>query len=375
VETALEALQKTQGNSNIIFLEYHCGGDEYQTAETSERMNTWYGAGSYPTTFQDGVNPQRVGGYSSGVYSSDYNSRRTAVSPLEMSLAFTKNGMTVNYDVTVKNTGSAAISNVSINFVAYEDLLTDRRHFVVRRILPYQTVASFPAGATQHFTASGDLPAGMGIVPANVHGVAFAQLRNSATKEILQAAGEPQPFSPPAGVFNPGWNWFSLPLIPNDPEASVVFQHNMSNIIYRWDNEIRTIQVYADDFQNLNANESYLLFLENQIYQPSYFGTAGPSPSLLNFTSAGWVWVGYPHTVSGPLRGVKVKNLTTGVVRTASTDQANANPWINWNWAYWDSVIRTARICALSGGDDTALRPWYGYRVWANVGNLQLQIP
>ena len=378
METTLEALQQAQGNSNLIFLEEHytdnSGSDYYDIPETADRMANFYPDPGFPTTYQDGLNPERLGGYGADTYASDFSSRHAVASPLEMTMTFTKNGTTVNWDVTVKNTGTTVIQNLSINFMAYEDRLTARRHYVVRAIAPYQTIASLAVGATQELTAS-TVVAPTNAVMANVHGVSFAQLRGSATKEVLQGIAEPVPLSPPVGAFNPGWNWFSLPLIPNNPEASVVFQHDMANMIYRWNNAGRTIELYPNDFQNLDVNQSYLLFLPNTVYSPSYFGTAGPATGVLDFTSAGWVWVGYPHTGVTMLRLVKVKNLATGVVRAATVDAASASPWINWNWTYWDSVNATARICAMSGGDDTMLRAWHGYRVWANVGNLELQIP
>ena len=56
-------------------------------------------------------------------------------------------------------------------------------------------------------------------------------------------------------------------------------------------------------------------------------------------------------------------------------DAAAPDPWLNWNWIFWDSYVDTARILSMGGGDDDSLRPWYGYRVWADVGNLRLTVP
>ena len=35
----------------------------------------------------------------------------------------------------------------------------------------------------------------------------------------------------------------------------------------------------------------------------------------------------------------------------------------------------TAKIANPVGGDDTALHPWYGYRVWSNTEDVMIVFP
>jgi hypothetical protein len=70
-----------------------------------------------------------------------------------------------------------------------------------------------------------------------------------------------------------------------------------------------------------------------------------------------------------------VHNLYTDETRSAWDDKNARSSWVNWNWVYWDSVSRQAKICTLSGGDDDTMRAWYGYRVWTNVDDLELLLP
>ena len=77
---------------------------------------------------------------------------------------------------------------------------------------------------------------------------------------------------------------------------------------------------------------------------------------------------------------VGIDNLVMGdapVTRTAVQDYDAADPWINWNFLYWNPVADTAEIATLpqGGGNDTMFRPWHAYRVWANTENTFLVIP
>jgi hypothetical protein len=328
-----------------------------------------------PTTCCDGLNPKRVGAQTYNTYRNDVNTRRAKASPMEIIATHEIVGNTIYFEVDVKNTSASTISNVSINFAAYEDLGTARLHYTTRLFCPYQTI-TLAAGESRHLSASKTIPTGTNA--RKLHGVVFAQLRSSATREVLQATTTPfeeTPYEPPAGLFNQGWNWFSLPAIPNDPEASAVFEHNMSNRIFMWDKAAKTIGLYPDDFTDLVMGEGYLLYLDDQIYQPHFFGNDAPAWSYIDVPSSGWVWVGYAHEGSTQLSVCRVLNKSLNMAKSAMTDANSMHPWVNWNWLYYDSQARTVKICAMSGGDDTMLRSWYGYMAWANVDNLQLQIP
>jgi hypothetical protein len=84
----------------------------------------------------------------------------------------------------------------------------------------------------------------------------------------------------------------------------------------------------------------------------------------------------------GDVDRVGIDNLIFGdppQVRTPVQDRTAPDPWINWNFIYWDSVFDTPKIATLSGlgGEDDMLRPWHGYLVWGNIGhdNIHLLVP
>jgi len=76
------------------------------------------------------------------------------------------------------------------------------------------------------------------------------------------------------------------------------------------------------------------------------------------------------------IAGLSLSVRKSGVTRTATQDHDAPNPWLNWNWIYWDPANQTARIMnPFGGGDDITLHPWYGYRVWANTENVTIIFP
>jgi hypothetical protein len=178
----------------------------------------------------------------------------------------------------------------------------------------------------------------------------------------------------PAGWINPGWNWFSVPVQPFEPDAADVFSgETIANKLYRWDPARKTFELFPDDFRELELGRGYIL-LAGKDMRPQTFGApAGPMYGIA-IPAAGWIWIGHPQTAPVALASVLVRNEGTGVVRTLAEDRGAADPWLNWNFIYWDSAADTAKLCAL-GGDDNMLRPWYGYLVWSNTENLTLLIP
>jgi hypothetical protein len=176
----------------------------------------------------------------------------------------------------------------------------------------------------------------------------------------------------PPGFFNPGWNWFSLPLIPDDPSVTAIFgANNLANRLYRWDPVQKTVQLYPDDFTELTVDETYMALL-NTTFDLTLSGTQTPPGYVVPIVSAGWAWIGYPKAGPTFLQDAALHNLALGETRTALQDRAAADPWINWNWIFWNSTLDTAQILAFSGADDDMLRPWYGYLVWSNTENLEV---
>ena len=178
----------------------------------------------------------------------------------------------------------------------------------------------------------------------------------------------------PAGLFVAGWVWFSVPIAPAGT-ASGALLIDFANRLYTWDGAAKTILLYPDDFRTLSVGPSYLTWLNvGESYDPSYLGTELHMPFEYTLSAAGWSWVGVPGTSDIAAMDLSVRK--GGVTRTATEDQSDAHPWLNWNWVYWDSAVQTARIMnPFGGGDDTTIYLWYGYRVWANTEDVTIIYP
>ena len=193
-------------------------------------------------------------------------------------------------------------------------------------------------------------------------------------------AAEYQPYSErnmaPEGLFTPGWVWFSIPLAPSgSSDASSVLGFDCTNRLFAWDEAQKTSLLYPNDFSDLVVGHSYTAWLKvGESYRPVARGHQPSLPFQRLITSAGWCWVGVP--VAQSIIGADVQVSKDGVTRTPAQDVAAADPWINWNWIYWDPAVQTARIMnPLGGSDDTWMHPWWGYRLWSNTENVTLIIP
>jgi hypothetical protein len=181
----------------------------------------------------------------------------------------------------------------------------------------------------------------------------------------------------PGGFFNAGWNWFSIPLVPaGSSEASDVLGFGAANILYRWNAERKTFQLYPYDFSDLEVKQGYVLRLAGGA-GVTYGGLGHTASRTIPIPFQGVTMIGLPGLSNVPLADMTIRNLATDEERTAWEDfhAPVQSRWMNWNWVYWDSVGRTARICSITGDDDDRMRPWYGYCVWTSVDDLELVLP
>ena len=181
----------------------------------------------------------------------------------------------------------------------------------------------------------------------------------------------------PAPMFQPGWVWFSIPLIPSAgaTNASTILGFDCTNRLYGWDGVMKNIKLYPDDFTDLTVGPSYLALLKvTEAFNPSYRGEAPAKPFSCVVGRPGWSWIGVPGLDEYLGSNLLVRQGSSQ--RTQQEDAAAANPWLNWNWVYWDTTGQTARIMSPSGGgDDRYVHPWYGYRVWCNTDGVTIVFP
>jgi hypothetical protein len=180
----------------------------------------------------------------------------------------------------------------------------------------------------------------------------------------------------PKHWFVPGWVWFSIPLHPRwSGDAVDVLGFNPNNRLYGWDDAAKNLLLYPDDFRALEVGRSYIVRLEiGEEHTPAYEGTQPDLPFEWTLPAAGWCWVGVPSTQD--IYGSNLVVARGDATRTAAADRAAADPWLNWNWIFWDPNRRTAKIMdPFGGGDDQWLHPWYGYRVWAYTEDVTIFFP
>jgi hypothetical protein len=126
----------------------------------------------------------------------------------------------------------------------------------------------------------------------------------------------------------------------------------------------------------LEVKRGYVLRLGGPV-DVAYQAVGFTTPQTIPIPYAGTTMIGLPSLTDVSLADLKIRNLYTDEVRTATEDYnaPQGSQWMNWNWVYWDSVDRAPKVCAISGGDDDTMRSWYGYRVWTNVEDLELVLP
>jgi parallel beta-helix repeat protein len=173
----------------------------------------------------------------------------------------------------------------------------------------------------------------------------------------------------PAEWFVPGWVWFSIPLEPRwSADASDVLGFDCANRLYFWHDTGKAFILYPDDFTDLEVGLSYILLLRvDEQHAPVYEGLQPELPFERRLPAAGWCSVGVPSTQE--ILGLNLTVTKAGATRTPTQDRAAPDPWLNWNWIYWDPVARAPRIMdPIGSGDDEWVHPWWGYFVWVNAG-------
>ena len=181
----------------------------------------------------------------------------------------------------------------------------------------------------------------------------------------------------PTGWINAGWNWISVPVRPLDPSPASMFgAANVNNRLYWWDPVGHTVLTFPSDFSTIECGKGYTLLADGNV-AGSVTGYVNESAFSIAIPEAGWFWLGHPFTSPVDLSLCTVTKAGATGERTAAVDAIAADPWLNWNVVYWDSAVDSAKLLTLPGhgGDDTMLRPWYGYRVWSNIAGVTLKIP
>lgn len=168
----------------------------------------------------------------------------------------------------------------------------------------------------------------------------------------------------PTGWLVPGWNQVSIPLLPEDAEASAVFDDlaALGNVL---ENHIFTYEpgsgygVYPGDFTQIERGRSYWLKLD-------YGGTE----TLLGVEAKvaveielaeGWNFIGYPFRLPQLWANCEV----TDGVETKTVEEAGLAGWIQTTMYSYKPGVGYRLVTPDASGDDRYLRAWLGY--WLRV--------
>jgi TolB protein len=175
---------------------------------------------------------------------------------------------------------------------------------------------------------------------------------------------------------NPGTVWLAFPVQPNNPDpAQILGQDVAVNRLMRWNPQLRVIETYPYDFTQVAAGIGYYLMLDRTL-SVQYAGVRTNGDQLAPLRYPGWIWLGTSGLHDVALADCLARKVATGEVRTAAADRRSANPWITWQFIYWDPAGDLCRIASLDGsGDDSTLHPWYAYRLWMTVEGIDLILP
>jgi len=192
-------------------------------------------------------------------------------------------------------------------------------------------------------------------------------VRDHWTYTVAQSATSPY------GWFQPGWNLVSVPLEPEDPEASAVFDdlganNTIATNLYRYEAGAG-YAMYPVDFTQVHCGQGYWLRLDvGGIETVRGIEPRGDKHIAL---SNGWNLIGYPFKTAQLWSNC---NVTDGAV-TKSIQQAEIDGWLQATIYYYDPDTGYGTVTPDGTGDDSYVRPWYGYWMLTYRDGLELIVP
>ena len=187
---------------------------------------------------------------------------------------------------------------------------------------------------------------------------------------LLEDPGTVVSTSPP-GWLRTGWNLVSAPLEADDMSAPAVWDEVLAagnvldNALIRY---AGVYEVYPAHFTLLELGRGYWLWLDVAVPE-SVEGVPREADVGVPLRN-GWTMFGHPFPDAVPWSAC----LVTDGVETKSVSQAESAGWVQGLIYFLDGAgYRT--VAPGGGGDDTALRPWRGYWMLAELPGLSLIVP
>lgn len=205
--------------------------------------------------------------------------------------------------------------------------------------------------------------------PGNTYGLT---LRGYGVTVLDAVADMTMTSTSPPGWLRDGWNLVSVPLDPEDGEASAVWDENiaagntLTNNMYSY-SPSTGYRIYPSGFTTVSPGEGYWLYLASAVDE-----SVTGERIWQDFTiplQQGWNLIGCPHESAVWWPGCTVSD----GAETKTIAEADAAGWIQGTAYFYDGEYRT--VATDGSGDDYALRPWRGYWLLANQAGLELTVP
>ena len=179
----------------------------------------------------------------------------------------------------------------------------------------------------------------------------------------------------PAGFFRVGWNLTSVPVSPFDAEPSAIYEdlvalgNVIENNLFRYDPGAG-YAIYPSWLTEMDRGRGYWLNLSAASGDTvvSVAGEAGAEPVGVPLAQ-GWNLIGHPQLSEVSLESCQVINEWS----TMSFETAVLWGWVDPTLYYFEPD--GYRMCKMSGGDDSSLRPWRGYWLLSHRSDIELVVP
>ncbi len=219
-----------------------------------------------------------------------------------------------------------------------------------------------------------------GISSADTYNVPGKTIPTIMPRDVLDVVINPgltQVASPP-GTIAAGWNLFTVPAIPGNPDpASVLSGLPIDGALYRWEASTGSLVLYdtwsPEMYGGLTLGDGHWLQTA-AAGAISYQGRYQAEDQWITLPTAGWALIGQPFDHSIEWADVIVHN---GKSALSMYDASRVELWLNSMGYWWDSS--TQSLCDFGLPEDfvtsETLEPWHGYWVEYYADNLALIVP
>ena len=196
IETIEEIGLREENDGKLFVLEYHLTNagwnDKFASSENNQRYHEYIPASSQrgiPDAFFNGLGLRVQGASEVNIYHRYSAAVEQLIGDKGYFLFEAEKEIVDNFlnlDVTIARLGNSEKKNLTVNAVVFEDLGRQGQRYVVRKVLPRQTISSFDSGQVKNYRFSASLSNVESIDQTYV--LVFLQDQNKTTRDIYQVA-------------------------------------------------------------------------------------------------------------------------------------------------------------------------------------------